>query len=40
MTYAEAIEEVVEETSLPEAQGWVSLEALKKAAEKLDGDKE
>ena len=37
MTYAEAIKAVLEEAPIPEAQGWVPIKALEKAAEKLDG---
>ena len=40
MTYIEAVNKILEEVSVPEAQKWVLLEDLKKVAEELDDNSE
>lgn len=39
MDYSETVEALLTLLNLPEGQGWVSIEELKKMAEKLDGGK-
>jgi len=37
-SYAEVVKELIRQASVPANQHWVTLEDLKKAAEKLDDD--
>ena len=40
MTFQEALDLLLEEVNAPPTQQWVTIEALKKAAENLDDDKD